>query len=210
MRILLIGPQGSGKSTIGSMLSQQLNVPLITPGELLRDLPPSHPFYDSVNNSMEKGDLVPWEQAALIVSDRLAKPDCVNGYILDGWGRDLEQFEYFDPEVDVALFINVSKNTTIKRVTGRRICPQDDFVCNIYANSDSILSCEKCKGELIQREDDTEVALNKRLEIFYTKTMQVVEYFRKKGKLFEVSGEPLPEEIVTTVLTGLKGKYVLN
>lgn len=204
MKILLMGPPASGKGTIGKLLSEKFRVPLISVGKLLRDMPDDHPHYKSIHRAMGVGELAPHKETVDIIKERIRNRDCDSGYILDGWMRNIDQMNFFDPDIDNVLFIYVSPETSIKRITGRRVCENDGFVCNIYTQSPGDEGyCGKCSGELIQREDDAEEVVIRRLEIFEKETMEVVNYYRDKNLLLEINGEGSPEEVFQLALTAL-------
>lgn len=180
-------------------------MPFVSNGELLRALPTTHPRYEEIRGYMNRGDLVPQDFIADLLKDRLSQGDCVNGFVMDGWGRKAIDLELYDPNYDVVIFIDISKETSLKRITGRRICTVDNSTCNIYTlPSQTGGSCDKCGGELIQREDDTEEVVLHRLELFEQDTLPVINTFRRAGKLIEVNGEPLPDEILADILQKLK------
>lgn len=204
MKILLLGPQGSGKGTIGKLLSEHLEIPLISNGDVLRALPESHPRYKEINDAMNKGELVPQDFLAELLVDRTSKEDCKDGYILDGWGRKDIDLKMFDPGFDKVIYIVLSRETSLRRISGRRICKNDGWTCNVYTlPPESEGHCDKCDGELIQRSDDTEEAVNHRLDIFYSDTMAVIDDFRSKNKLIMVDGEPLPKAVLAEILQKL-------
>lgn len=198
MKILLMGPQGSGKGTLGEMLSQRLEIPLISVGEILRAVPPDHSFYRELQEAMSQGVLAPSHKVAELLKERVLLGDCANGFIFDGWVRALEDLTHFDPDFDVALNISVSRETSIKRISGRRICTSNGKTYNVYTLPPELLA--ECTGELVQRKDDTEEAVKARLEIYYTQTQDVLDFFSKKGILREVDGEGTPQEVFELAL----------
>ncbi|MBN1162281.1 nucleoside monophosphate kinase [Patescibacteria group bacterium] len=194
-----MGPQASGKGTIGRMLSEKLKFPLISIGDILRHLPKSHPRYKEVNELMEKGELAPQDLIAELLEYRLAQADCYKGYILDGWYRAMENVRLLDVEPDVVIVLEISEETTIRRISGRRTCTSDGEIYNIYTLPKEEL--EECEGELVQREDDTEEAVKKRLSIYNTETKEVVEYLKNRGtNVREVNAEGPPEEVFEAVM----------
>ena len=204
MKIMLMGPPASGKGTVGMLLSKELNLPIFSVGELLRGVPQTSIFYEPLHNSMDKGELAPDSIAAGIIREELRDEKYLGGYILDGWMRDMKQKDSFDPEVDYAVFINISPTTSIKRISGRRFCPKDGFNCNIYTLPPRNPNhCDNCNGELVQRDDDREEVVKNRLNLFEKETLQVIEYYRKQGNLIEVDGEGTPEEVLNLILTAL-------
>ena len=202
MKILVMGPQASGKGTQAELLSKTFDLPAISVGGLLRELPEQHPLYANVQADLNSGHLVNTNIAVEVIKERISQPDCKNGYIMDGWARRMSDIEAFNPEPDWVLHIVIPRDESIKRITGRRICSTDGKVYNIHTLPKEEL--EKCKGDLIQRDDDTEAAVNKRLEIYQTETIPVVENFRKTGVLIEIDGMGTPDEVFSRVLSALE------
>jgi adenylate kinase len=205
MKLLLIGPQGSGKGTIGKMLGDYFNIPLISSGHLLRDLPENHDKKKEIDEAMEKGELVPQDLVASILEEEVQKDIYEKGYILDGWGRALVDLEYFNPGFDWVLYINISPETSVKRLSSRRTCSECGSVFNTVSVPPKIDGiCDYCGGELVQREDDVEDAVRRRLEIFNTETMRTLDVFRNEGKVLEINGEGSPEEVFKLAIEALK------
>ena len=201
MKILLMGPQGSGKGTVGEKLSEKLQIPLIGVGQTLRALPKNTPESEKLQERLDKGELAPNDLVAEILRKRVVLPDCSNGYILDGWGRKMSDIQLFDPGFDKVVLLILSKKTSLVRISGRRTCDSDGKIYNIYTLPKEEL--EKCKGKLVQRSDDTEESVSKRLSIFYTETQPVIEYFRQKGLLVEVDAEPQPDVVLLNLCSAL-------
>lgn len=206
MKILLMGPPASGKGTIGKMLSEKLGIPLISNGALLRALTPEHPYYERVHQCMSLGELVPQDILAELLNNRTQEEDCKNGFIIDGWGRALIDLEYYDPGFDKVVVINISDETAMRRITGRRLCTSNGKVYNIYTLPKEEL--KECEGELVQREDDTPEIVARRLKVQKINP-EVLDYFRKQNNLVFVDGEPMPEIIFEEVLgvLGINDKY---
>ncbi len=202
MKILLIGPQGSGKGTLGSLLSDHLGIPFISGGDLLRDLSENSPYYKEASTYMEKGLLVPIDTMSSIIQERISHEDCAKGFIMDGWCRRMDDLKALDPEFDLVFVLDISHDTSIKRITGRRICTSDEKTYNIYTLPKEEL--EECTGELIQREDDTKEAVEIRLNIYYTQTQKVIDYFEKQGLLNVIDGEGMPKEVFQNALSVLE------
>lgn len=197
-----MGPQGSGKGTIGEMLANKMKLPLISVGELLRNLPQDHPFYPDVREAMHAGELAPEEKVASILSARLEESDCSQGYVLDGWCRRMLDIEVYNPQPDAVLVLEISRDTSVKRITGRRICTSNGKTYNIYTLPKEQLA--ECEGELVQREDDTKEAVEKRLDIYYSETQEVLDFFEEKGILLKIDAEVPPEEVFENALSALK------
>ncbi len=204
MKILLMGPKGCGKGTIGNMLAEYLGIPVISTGQMLRDLPETHPWYKLFHEQMARGVLADQEKLAKLLRAKIAENAYSKGYILDGWFRTMENVKLFEPPIDVAVLLQISPETSVKRLSSRRTCSNCGAVYNIYSVPPKVEGiCDKCGGKLIQREDDTEEAILKRLKIYNEDTREVLEYLRRKCLLKEVSAEGLPAEVFTTVKTVL-------
>lgn len=215
MKLLLLGPPSSGKGTIGKMLSEKLNVPLIGAGKLLRNLPKNYPNYEKIDALMDSGGLAPNDVVSEIIKTRLNESDCKDGYVLDGYPRDIEQLKVFDPPIDHAILLKVSIDTIYRRVMGRRICSVDGKIYNIYTLSEDLVDDAKskstvktlaelealvpCAGKLIKRDDDNEESLQKRLQVYFARTIKVNEHYRGLGSLVEINAEPKPVEIVENI-----------
>ena len=205
MKILLIGPPACGKGTVGELLSEKLGFPVISIGGLLREIPETHPRYSELHTLMDSGELAPHDLVAEVLKKRLEDADCARGFLLDGYLRNIVQLEHFDPRVDVALFIDIEPETSIKRISGRRICEADDFTCNIFTMSEEDPhNCKRCSGELTQRADDAEEVVRERLEVYAEETLPVVDHYKKLGMLRKIDGEGTPEEVFELALAALK------
>lgn len=186
MKILLAGPPACGKGTIGEILSEQFKIPSISMGQTLRDLPETHPRYLESKQIMDSGGLAPDDLVADLMKKRLEHEDCKNGYILDGYGRSIGQIKLFEPPLDLVVLLDIPVEETLRRITGRRTCDSDGKIYNIYTIPKEELA--KCKGNLIQRNDDTEEAVLIRMEKYKRETLPVIDYFKTKGLVKVVSG----------------------
>ena len=207
MKLLMMGPQGSGKGTIGVMLSNALGLPLIAAGELLRSMSKSDPRYIEAKTLMNEGKLAPFELLVDLILSRINLDDCRRGYILDGWARSMENINFFNPGFDKVILLKISKNTTLKRLSTRRTCSQCDAVFNIISKPSKVEGvCDNCGGTLVQRADDTEAAITERLAIYEKQTTPVIEYFKKRGTLLEIDAEGTPDEIYKLIMEKLEVK----
>lgn len=201
MKILLLGPQGSGKGTIGELLSERLNIPVISSGNLLRSMNPNHPRYQEIHNLIDEGNLAPQDFIADLIKDKLKELNAEDNFILDGWGRAMIDLSFFDPGFDCVILLTISRETSLKRLTNRRTCEKCGDVYNILSNPPKVENiCDECGGKLVQREDDTPEAINERLDIYYTETQEVIDHFKKKGILVEVNAEDSIEEVFKKTL----------
>lgn len=204
MKILLIGPPASGKGTVGEKLSKKLNIPLISVGELLRAIPKSNPLKEKVDEVMEKGDLVPQGIVAQLLKEEISKEASKNGFVFDGWGRKKENLEYFDPGFDKVVLLEVSPETSLRRIFSRRTCEK----CGAVYNIDSVPPkkegiCDVCGGKVIKRDDESGETTRRRLEIFYDETKETIDFFKKNGKLLEIDAEGPPNQVFDLVLKAL-------
>lgn len=179
-RILLIGPPGAGKTVIATKISESYNIPFIKTGSLLRELKPDNPNFNVINEAMKKGVLAPNNIIAEIVKDEVLK--FPNGYVLDGWMRQMSDGDFFEPELDLVLFLNCPQDICRERVLNRVVCLVHNTV---YSFSDEV--CHLCGGKLEKRSDDTEETFKNRWNVYETKTLPVIDYYREKNLLTEVN-----------------------
>jgi adenylate kinase len=204
MKILLIGPLGSGKGTQGEMLSKHLNIPSISIGAALRALPTTSPYYEQVQSDLKAGKLASVDIAGEILKEETAKPEYKNGFIFDGWGRRLADLQKFDPGFDKVFYINISMQESIRRLSARWTCENCGKIYNTITMPPKVAGvCDVCRGKLVQREDDKEEAIKKRLEIFNTETKEVIDYFKKQGSLIEINGEQSPESVSKDIMASI-------
>jgi adenylate kinase len=176
MKIILIGIQGSGKSTQGILLSKVLGVPYLSTGHIFRDLAREKtPLGRQIKLVMNAGLLISDQKTLKIVSDYLARPEYQNGYIIDGFPRTLNQVENFKNGIDLAVYLKISDKEALWRISGREEV----------------------------REDETLLAIRKRIDSFHKFTDPVIEHYRQKGTLVEIDGEQPVEEIHKQILKAL-------
>jgi adenylate kinase len=204
MKILLIGPPASGKGTVGEKLSQKLHIPLISVGELLRAIPESNPLKDKIDETMERGDLVPQGIVAQILKEEISKESAKKGFIFDGWGRKKEDLDYFDPEFDKVVLLEISPETALRRIASRKTCEK----CGAVFNTEFVPpkvdgTCDFCGGHVTKREDESEEVTQRRLAIFYDETQETIEFYKKSGKLLEIDAEGTPEQVFDLVVKAL-------
>jgi adenylate kinase len=203
LKIIFIGPPGSGKGTQAKRLASRLAVPHISTGDMLREaVAAGTPVGQKAAAIMASGALVPDEVMIDIINDRLAKPDASSGYILDGFPRTLVQAEKLDGIVGNGksnlrvLQLLVPDDAIVHRITLRRTCAQCGAIYHLENNppaSDSV--CDRCGAEVIARPDDTEEAVRKRLEAFHRQTLPVATYYKAKSILREVDGMGPVDEV---------------
>lgn len=195
MRLILLGAPGAGKGTQAEILSKQLGIPTISTGNILRAaINDGTPVGLRAKGYMEKGQLVPDEVIIDIIVDRLAKPDCKNGYILDGVPRTIPQAQVMEEKglaVDCALSIEVEDEVIVKRMSGRRVCPHCGQTYHIVNNPPQVDDkCDACGSELIVRSDDAPETVRARLETYHSVTEPLKAFYAERGKLKTVENQP--------------------
>lgn len=207
--IILLGAPGAGKGTQSMAIAARYAIPQISTGDILRiNVARGTELGKKADPLMKAGMLVPDDLMLPMVGERLRQPDCQRGYILDGFPRTVGQAEWLDQYLADAEFggrkipavvieIRVSYNQLLQRLTGRRSCPVDGKIYNIYfqpPKKDSV--CDACGAPLVQRKDDKEEVISERLKSYERQTLPLVDYYGKRGRLRRVDGE-LPVEQVT-------------
>lgn len=206
MKLILLGAPGSGKGTMAQKLTAALDIPQISTGDIFRkNLKEETPLGLQVKNIMASGALVPDEITIEIVKNRLAEDDCQKGYILDGFPRSIAQAKALDgfQQVDYAVNLDVDKEVVVKRLSGRRFCPDCSGTYHVSALSDETV-CPHCGGKLIIRADDAEETVRERQRVYESTTLPLLEYYDKQGKLLTVDGNGTVEEVYDRILAALK------
>lgn len=215
MRLVLLGAPGAGKGTQAKMLIEKYRIPQISTGDILRKaVADGTPLGKEAKAIMERGELVPDKIVLGLVEERLKQDDCKKGFILDGFPRNTIQAEALDKllnnikmPLDSALSVDVPKEDLMKRLTGRRTCKSCQQMYNVYytpPKKDGV--CDKCGGELFQRDDDKEETIKKRLNVYDAQTAPLIDYYKKKGILKSVIGTGSIDEIFKKVSNILEGK----
>jgi len=197
MRIVLIGAPGGGKGTQAKLLVEKHGIPQISTGDLLRAaVKAGSPLGMRAKQAMDAGQLVSDDIVLGMIKERLAESDAQNGFILDGFPRNIPQAEALDSMLEdegkplqAGLLIDVEFNILMQRLTGRRTCGSCGQMFNIYTSPPRIEGrCDKCGGGLEHRADDNEDTISSRLRVYEAETAPLVDYFRKQGKLRTVRG----------------------
>ncbi|MFI6642289.1 adenylate kinase [Streptomyces sp. NPDC050504] len=197
MRIVLVGPPGAGKGTQAAFLAKNLSIPHISTGDLFRaNISQGTELGKQAKAYMDAGNLVPDEVTIGMAQDRMAKPDAVNGFLLDGFPRNVSQAQALDDalkadgmKLDAVLDLEVPEDEVVKRIAGRRICRNDSaHVFHVtYSPAGTEGVCDVCGGELYQRDDDSEETVRKRLEVYHTQTEPIIDHYRAQGLLVTIS-----------------------
>lgn len=212
MRLVLLGAPGAGKGTQAKKLIEKYNIPQISTGDILRKaVADGTPLGKEAKVIMDKGELVTDEIVIGLVKERLAQDDCKNGYILDGFPRTTPQAEALDSvlaemgaPLDVALSVDVDMGDLMKRLTGRRTCSGCQQMYNVHFSAPQKEGvCDKCGGELIQRDDDKEDTIRNRLEVYEKSTAPLIDYYGKKGILKSVEGVGSIDDIFNKICSVL-------
>ena len=214
MYIILLGAPGAGKGTQALMLAEKLNLVQVASGDLFRQaLQKETALGIKAKSYMEKGQLVPDEITIQMVLERLSAPDCANGAILDGFPRNVQQGEALDKAlaqqskaIDRVVYIKVSKEELLKRLSGRWICRSCQTPYHTIDSPSKVWGrCDNCGGELYQRPDDTPETVEKRLEVYFAETAPLIRYYAQAGKLLEVDGEGSVDEVGARMIVALGG-----
>ncbi|SDM47252.1 Adenylate kinase [Halogranum gelatinilyticum] len=202
--VLLLGPPGAGKGTQSKRLAAEFDLEHVTTGDALRANKHMETEYGTPASFMDAGELVPDPVVNEIVKTALEDAD---GYVLDGYPRNLDQVEYLDSvtELDYVFYLAVDEDELVRRLTGRRVCP--DCGATFHTEFDQPEEegvCDECGAELTQRDDDTEDTVRERLRVYHENTAPVVEHYRETGTLVEVEGEGTPDEVFDELATELR------
>lgn len=203
MRIVLLGAPGSGKGTQAQRLQTKYGVPQVSSGDLLRDaVARGTELGKQAKSVMDSGQLVSDEIVLGLIRERLGRPDAANGFILDGFPRNIDQanslntlLEEIGQPLDAVLLLDVRNETLMQRLAGRRICPKCGTVYNVHSLPDGVTTCSKDGTELYQRPDDKEEVIGKRLSVYDQQTKPLVAHYSKLGLLRKVAGEGELEEV---------------
>ena len=199
MRIVLLGAPGSGKGTQAQRLQAKYGVPQVSSGDLLREaVARGTELGLKAKEAMNAGQLVSDEIVLGLIRERLSRPDAANGFILDGYPRNADQANALNSlladlgqPIGAVLLLDVKRNSLIQRLAGRRVCPKCGKVFNVATLPAGMTTCDVSPdhGELIQRPDDKEEVIAKRLEVYEAQTRPLIEHYSKLGLLRKVAGE---------------------
>ena len=212
MRSVLLGAPGSGKGTQAGIISNRLGIAHIASGDLFREAASrGDEIGKQAKNYMERGLLVPDEITISMILKRIAAADCAEGFILDGFPRTLDQAKALDmalrergEAIDKVLYIRVATDELVRRLSGRSICRGCQTPYHEVSSPPKVAgTCDLCGGELYQRPDDLPQTVRKRLEVYFTETAPLIDYYRKAAKLVEIEGEGEIEEIGERLIDAL-------
>lgn len=215
INLILLGPPGAGKGSQAKSLATRYGIPHISTGDILRAaVRDKTPLGIKARAYMDKGALAPDNLVVDIVAERLTRDDCNAGFILDGFPRNIAQAEAVEKmlgelgkKTDKVVNIEVSHKEIVKRLSGRRVCRSCGEGYHIIFNPPvDDKKCDKCKGELYQRDDDKEDTIEARLKVYDEQTAPLVDFYKKKGSLVTVDGIGGFQEITEKIVNAVKGK----
>jgi len=213
MRIILLGPPGSGKGTQGEMIFKKYHLPRISTGDILREAVKKRtPLGLQAEAEMKAGHLVSDEIVASLVAERIRQADCSRGYVLDGFPRTINQVKLLermaDRQKEVVFEIYVPEEIIIERLSSRRICSSCGAVYNIITSPPQRPGlCDLCGGRLIQRDDDRPEVIRERLRVYEAEIKEILDYYRQKGNLYRVEGTGSAEEVFAKIESLLASKF---
>lgn len=209
MKLILLGAPGAGKGTQAAVISERLNIPQISTGNIIREaLKSGTEMGLKAKSFMDAGQLVPDDVVIGIIKERLKNDDCKDGFILDGFPRTIPQAEALDNMgiiIDKVIDIEVPDETIIARLSGRRVCEKCGrpyHITDLKPKVDGI--CDFCTGALIQRKDDQIETVKNRLDIYHAETEPLIEYYEKQGKLSVVNGQEKVEDTIALTMACLE------
>ncbi|MGP3981893.1 adenylate kinase [Streptomyces sp. KR80] len=216
MRIVLVGPPGAGKGTQAAYLAKNLSIPHISTGDLFRaNISQGTPLGKQAQEYMNAGELVPDEVTIGMAKERLEKPDAADGFLLDGFPRNLAQAEALDEilvekgiALDGVLDLEVPEAEVVKRIAGRRTCRSDSaHTFHVEYKKPRVEGvCDECGGELYQRGDDSEETVRKRLEVYHRETEPIIDYYKAQGLVVTISALGKVAEVTQRAMEALRQK----
>jgi adenylate kinase len=218
MRIVLVGPPGAGKGTQAAYLAKNLSIPHISTGDLFRaNISQGTPLGQQAQEFMKAGRLVPDEVTIGMAKSRLEQPDAAEGFLLDGFPRNLNQAKVLDEilveegiALDGVLDLEVPEDEVVKRIAGRRVCRNESsHVFHVtYSPPKAEGVCDICGGELYQRDDDSEETVRKRLEVYHRETEPIIDYYKAQGLVVTISALGKVADVTQRAMEALRQKTV--
>ena len=205
MKIILLGAPGSGKGTQGDLVTKTYGYPRISTGDLLREaVSLGTALGQEAKAIMERGDLVEDDLVIKMVEERITKPDCAGGYILDGFPRTINQARKLDSidqnHREVVIEIYLPDQVVVDRLSARRICSNCGTIYNLLSNIPEAENvCDVCSGKLIRRDDDMPEVIQDRLKVYHEQTEPLVDYYKAKTNYYQINGEGIIEDIFARV-----------
>ena len=215
MRLRLLGPSGAGKGTQAARIVEKYKIPHISTGDIFRqNIKEGTELGKKAKEYMDQGLLVPDELTVGLVTDRISQPDCGNGFMLDGFPRNVSQAVQLDAflknngiALDKVINIEVDKEKLVARAVGRRICKSCGATYHIEFNpSKEEGVCDICKGDLYQRADDNEETVSKRIQVYLDETKPLADYYSKVGIIADIDGQQSIDKVFNDIVSALESK----
>ena len=206
MKLILLGAPGAGKGTQAVEICKRFSIPHVSTGDIFREnIKNGTPIGIVAKGYIDRGQLVPDDVTVEIVRQRLSKDDCRNGFLLDGFPRDIHQAKELDKivAIDAVIDIDVPYERLLRRITGRRVCEKcgESFHVDFIGDSDE---CPDCGGKLVQRADDNEKTVAERIKVYDEKTAPLIEYYKAKDVLIKVDGDKAVGKVTEDIFGVLK------
>jgi len=215
MRAILLGPPGAGKGTQADTIVKEFSIPHISTGDIFRkNIKEGTVLGKKAKEYMDQGLLVPDELTVELVKDRLLDEDCKNGFLLDGFPRTIFQADALEKaltsmnqHLDYVINIEVKKELLVERAVGRRVCKDCGQTYHMIFNKPKKEGiCDNCGSELLQRKDDTEETVSKRINVYQEQTEPLIDYYTKKNIIVNVDGEKPIAEVGKNIVAKLRDK----
>ena len=215
MRLILLGPPGAGKGTQAAGIVEKYKIPHISTGDIFRqNIKEGTELGKKAKEYMDQGLLVPDELTVGLVTDRISQPDCGNGFMLDGFPRNVSQAVQLDAflknngiALDKVINIEVDKEKLVARAVGRRICKSCGATYHIEFNpSKEEGVCDICKRDLYQRTDDNEETVSKRIQVYLDETKPLADYYSKVGIIADIDGQQSIDKVFNDIVSALESK----
>jgi adenylate kinase len=204
LNLILLGPPGAGKGTQAARLTEDFHLPYIATGDMLRAaVKEGTPLGNQAKEYMDRGDLVPDEVIIGMILDCMEAPDCADGFLLDGFPRNVQQAESLEEAmkdkgraITATLLVDVPDDEVVKRISGRRVCQKNGHVYNVFSDPPKHADvCDQDGSRLVQREDDEEDVVRKRLSVYHEQTSPLIAYYEDRGVLKRFDGMRSPTEV---------------
>ena len=212
MRIILLGPPGAGNGTQAAGIVEKYNIPHISTGDIFRkNIKEGTELGKKAKGFIDQGLLVPDELTVGLVTDRISQPDCKNGFMLDGFPRNVAQAQHLDKylkevgiSLDKVVNIEVDKDILVGRAVGRRICKSCGATYHVEFNPPKVDGvCDVCGGELYQRADDNEETVSKRIQVYLDETKPLVNYYSQEGIIANINGQQSIDKVFADIVNAL-------
>jgi adenylate kinase len=204
MKLIFLGPPGAGKGTQAERIAERFQIAHLSTGDMLRaEIRNATPLGAAAKAYIDRGELVPDSVIIDMVRERIARDDCKNGFLLDGFPRTVVQAEALNAitDIDYAVNIDVPSERLVARISGRRMCPDCGAAYHVSMYAEP--TCRKCSGKLYQRDDDREETVMNRLKVYTEKTAPLIAFYEAAGKLVTVDGDANVDTVTESILKGL-------